>query len=145
LALGTAILAGVVVALAASPAIKSLEPVATLSVPSQRLHIAPPDFAASVALPTPSPAEPAARLMKAPHPKRVVRSTKVIAIEPPPAVAIAIRPLAAPLAIPEQAVLAPPPAEPDAPQAAPQPKKTFWGKINVFKKKKNADPPETSK
>jgi serine/threonine-protein kinase len=148
LAVGTAILAGVVVALAASPAIKSLRPVASMSVPSQRLHIAPPNFATSVA-PSTRPAEPVARLMKAPRPKRVATSAKAIVIEPPPALSIASSPLdsqpAAPLDLPEQAVIAPPPAEPDASQAAPPPKKSFWGKMNVFKKKKSVDPPETSK
>lgn len=149
-ALGTAILVGVVVALAASPAIKSLERVAPMSVPSQRLHIVPPDFATAVAPPTPAPPTPApaARLMKAPRPKRVVHTAKAIVIEPPPAVAISIRPPAVALPIPALAVIAPPPAEsaqPDAPEAAPQPKKSFWGRMNVFKKKKNADSAETSK
>ncbi len=142
LALGAAILAGLVVALAASPAIKSLAPVATMSVPSQRLHIAPPAFATSIAPPQPiPPQEPQPRLAK-----RVVHLAKsVLANIEPPVVSPAV---AAPESV---AAVAPPVAEtvdsaaqgPDNPAPAPaQPKKSFWGKINVFKKKKNVDASE---
>jgi len=144
-ALGGAILAGVVVALAASPAIKSFEPVAHLSVPAQKLHIAPPKFATVVAPPAAPPeTRHVAVFTRAPRPKRVATSATAIVIEPPPALSIANSPLEArpdaPLPIPEQAVLAPPPAE-----AAPPPKKTFWNKMNVFKKKKTPDSPDSSK
>jgi hypothetical protein len=143
-ALGGAILVGVVVALAASPAIKSLEPIAPIHIPVQKLHIAPPKFDAVVAPPIAPPARHVAMFAKAPRPKRVAPPATAIVIEPPPALSIASSPLDgqpdAPLPIPAQAIIAPPPAV-----AAPQPKKTFWGKMNVFKKKKNADSGETSK
>jgi eukaryotic-like serine/threonine-protein kinase len=146
-ALGAAILAGVVVAVAASPAIKSLRPVAPISVPAQRLHIVPPGFATStaVARPTPRAPEPVTARMKVPRPKPVVHATaKAIVIEPPPSLSIANTPPDGQpdvlLPIPAQAAIAPPPVE-----AAPPPKKTFWGKMNVFKKKKNPDSADTNK
>jgi eukaryotic-like serine/threonine-protein kinase len=119
---GVAIFAGLVLALVASPELNSLRPVAPLTAPFERMHIAPPDFATALAapeLPPPPPPPPAPR-------KRIVRSAKAIAAvadtdtEPP----------AAPVA--ES-------ADPAAPTPAPaQPKRTFWSKMNVFKKKRAA-------
>jgi eukaryotic-like serine/threonine-protein kinase len=116
---GVAIFAGLVVALVASPELNSLRPVTPLAAPVERLHIAPPDFATALAAPDltpPPPPRPARR-------KRIVHSAKATAAvadtntEPP----------AAPVA--ES-------ADPTAPPPAPaQPKRTFWGKLNVFKKK----------
>jgi len=162
LALGAAVLAGVVVAVAASPAIKSLTPVASINMPSPRLHIAPPNIATSLAVPAPSAQQTEQPRRHQQHgqlelahtsaPKSVVHSAKAIVIDPPPAIAIASRPAAdpppAPLPVPPEEVVAPPPAETasaDASQATPQPKKTFWGKLNVFKKKKNADSADSGK
>jgi serine/threonine protein kinase len=86
--IGVAILAGLVVALAASPEFKSLRPVAPIPAPLEWLHIVPPDFATSI------PPPPA---------KRVVHSVQRR-------------------------------AEPVAPQPPAQPKRSFWSKLNVFKK-----------
>jgi eukaryotic-like serine/threonine-protein kinase len=144
LALGAAILAGVVVALAVSPAIKSLAPVATMSVPSERLHIAPPAFATSVAPPPIAPQETQPRLAK-----RVVHPAKsaLANIEPPVASPAVAAPESVASVAPPDAPPVPESTESIAPQAldnpAPaQPKKSFWGKINVFKKKKNIDASE---
>ncbi len=142
LAIGAAISAGVVVAIAASPAIKSLTPVARMNVPSQRLHIAPPSFATSITPPpTPRP-EPQPQLAK-----RTVHTAKAIVVaDPEPSVAPPVEPVSESAASPavENGASAAPPvaesAESTESPAAPQPKKTFWGKINVFKKKKSPDP-----
>lgn len=106
--IGVAILAGLVLALFASPAVKSLRPAAPVPAPTQRLHIAPPDFATSFAAPyiTPRPA------------KRVVHTAKT---EPPATPVAPVVPVA------------------ENVQAPAQPKKNFWSKMNVFKKKKSAD------
>jgi serine/threonine-protein kinase len=130
--IGVAIIGGLVLALVASPSLKSLRPVAPIIVPTQRLHIAPPDFATSIAVPEMTP----------PRPKRVVRVATAIVIEPPPAIAALRTAPIAPIPLPARAVIAPPPADPeapDAPETAPERKKNFWSKLNVFKKKKNAD------
>jgi eukaryotic-like serine/threonine-protein kinase len=118
---GVAIFAGLVLALVASPELNSLRPVAPLTAPFERMHIAPPDFATALAapeLPPPPPPPPAPR-------KRIVRSAKAIAAVADPDTDT--EPPAAPVA--ES-------TEPAAPPPTPaQPKRTFWSKMNVFKKK----------
>ena len=114
--IGVAILGGLVFALAASPALRLLRPVAPVTAPLERLHIAPPDFAASIA--PPLPPLPAKRVGYSPKFIAAVAGTDT---EPP----------AAPVAESAEPAAAPPtPA---------QPKRTFWGKMNVFKKKRGVD------
>jgi serine/threonine-protein kinase len=132
--IGVAILAGLVLALAASPELNSLRPVKPLAAPLERLHIVPPDFATSLAAPDVTPPPPA-RPTQVARPKRIVHTAKAIVVDnqpsaAPTAPAVLAAP-AAPAAESADSVAAPAPAEP---------KRTFWGKLNVFKKKKSADP-----
>jgi len=92
LGFGIALAAGLSLALFASPSLNPLRPVAPLAVSLDRLHIAPPDFAMSLAPPPPVT-----------HAKRIVHSAPKI-VEPPP--------------------------------IQREKKRTFWSKLNVFKKKK---------
>jgi serine/threonine protein kinase len=130
---GVAIFAGLVIALAASPELDSLRPIAPLTAPIERLHIAPPRFATVHAARNLTPPPP-----PAPAPaKRIVHSAKAIAVvssdtgtgteRSAAPVADSAEPAAAPIAENTDAAALPPtPA---------QPKKTFWSKMNVFKKK----------
>jgi serine/threonine protein kinase len=91
LGLGIALVAGLSLALFASPSLNPFRTVAPPAVPLGGLHIAPPDFATVFA-----PPPPVHRV------KQIVHSTPSIP-EPPPMA---------------------------------QKKRTFWSKLNVFKKKK---------
>jgi eukaryotic-like serine/threonine-protein kinase len=124
---GIAIFAGLVLALAASPEVDSLRPVAHLTAPLQRLHIAPPLFATVPAAPhlTPPPPAPV---------KRIVHSAKAIVADT--VADTGTEPLAAPVAESVEPTAAPVAESTDPAAPAPvQPKKTFWSKMNVFKKK----------
>jgi hypothetical protein len=122
LGIAIALFAALVLALVAWQDLNRLRQVAPLTVPWQRLHIAPPDFAtasfATAMTPPSAPPPPAARRPKVP---RVAR----------PAAA----PTEAPAAAPAEAATVQDVDQPIAPQAAPAPKKRFWSKLNVFKKK----------
>jgi eukaryotic-like serine/threonine-protein kinase len=122
--IGVAIFAGLVLALVASPGLNSLRPVAPLSAPLERLHIVPPGFATSLAAPDKTPP---------PRPKRIVHTAQAIVVDAQPSAAPA-----APVAESSEPTAAPvaESTDPAAPPAAPaQPKRTFWSKMNVFKKK----------
>jgi eukaryotic-like serine/threonine-protein kinase len=88
LGIGVAVGAGLILALAASPALNRFGRVAPVSTPWQRLHIAPPAFA-TVKTPPSAQTEPvatprAAKAEEAPHEKRVVRSVPPSSFEAPP-------------------------------------------------------------
>jgi eukaryotic-like serine/threonine-protein kinase len=143
LAIGIAIAAGLVLALMASPALKLLRPVVLAPAPLQRLHIAPPGIASvigppAVVNPVVNPIEVP---LEAPRSERIVRSAEALvaepipaAVEPPPAVETSADVNESP---------APESADSDASQTPARPKRTFWSKLNVFKKKKSIDPKET--
>jgi serine/threonine protein kinase len=122
LSAGIALVSALILALAASPVVKLFGPVAPVTAPLDRLHIVPPDFAASMA---PPPLPIARKLQSA---KRVVYSAHVLA--PPHSVETSNG--APDVATAED-------AESDASRAAPQAKRSFWSKLNVFKKKQRAD------
>jgi eukaryotic-like serine/threonine-protein kinase len=116
---GVAIAAALILALVASPAaIESSEarfgPAQPITVPREKLHIAPPDFATELA---PRAAERAAKA----RPRRDASAADVAARsetdDEPETV--------------EQAY--------ESPAPAPAPKKGFWSKMNIFKRKKGAD------
>ncbi len=156
--IGIALLAGPFVALFASPTVMHLYQArysrAPVALALKQIHIAPPDFATvKTPLSGPTLAGPTdvgnikeVRRAKPPHPVAAVAphvvtthaSAKVsnIAIGSP-AVAVPIAPAESEVSPPtEQAV-----SEPDA-SADPAPaKKTFWRKLNVFKKK-SSEPKE---
>jgi serine/threonine-protein kinase len=139
LAPGLAILAGVVVALAAAPAIKSWVPVARMNAPSQRLHIAPPAFATSLAPPPPQPTPLAKRVVHSAEPIVIADNEPSVAppLLPDPEPAVSVAP-----PVPESAESIAPQL-PDSPApASPQPKRNFWSKMNVFKKKKSVESSE---
>jgi serine/threonine protein kinase len=157
LGIGLIAFAGLVLALVASPVLNRFRQVEPPRPPLQKLHVAPPDFATAltpyiapaVANPKPPAAKRPVVQQVVQHPKRAARSTEVGVLAPPAPIASA--PLAVPLPIAEPPAapvsveqdVSPPvasePTDPAAPQVAPAPKKHFWNKLNVFKKK-NADP-----
>jgi serine/threonine protein kinase len=156
LGIGLIAFAGLVLALVASPVLNRFRQVDPPRPPLQKLHVAPPDFATAltpyiapaVTNPKPAAKRPVVQQVVQ-HPKRAARSTEVGVLAPPAPIASA--PLAVPLPIAEPPAapvsveqdVSPPvasePTDPAAPQVAPAPKKHFWNKLNVFKKK-NADP-----
>jgi serine/threonine protein kinase len=76
--IGVAIFAGLVLALAASPALRSLRPAAPVIAPLQPLHIPPPDFAISIAPPPPAQPTKAPRHTRAiPKPPSVTAQSAV--------------------------------------------------------------------
>lgn len=118
LGIAIALFAALVLALVASPALNGFRTVAPASVPWQLLHIAPPDFAAAM---TP-PSAPAARISR----RTEVRRARRIATAPAEA---APKQDVAPPVAPEAT------AESGASQSSPPPKRRFWRKLNVFKRK----------
>jgi hypothetical protein len=121
-------------ALAAFPAIQEMRPLPA-APPLHVMHIMPPDFAF---VPTPpvvavEPMAPVSMAKAAHH--------RIRAIEPP------VLPLATSIVSPAPIAFDTPPPPPplvietaapvEAPDA-PQPKKSFWNKLNVFKKRKGA-------
>jgi serine/threonine protein kinase len=147
LGIGVAVFAGLVLALAASPALNRFHKVAPATAPWQRLHIEPPGFATAM---TPASASATVEAKQRPAKRPPLQQAKRAA---PPAeegavvevstVAEAPAPnsvgvTAAPKASPEPEVNAPvavDAAEPVASQDPPPAKKHFWSKLNVFKKK----------
>jgi hypothetical protein len=113
LSAGIALVSALILALAALPVVKLFGPVAPVTAPLDRLHIVPPDFAASIA---PPPLPIAKKLQPA----------KRHALSPPHSVETSNG--APNLATAED-------ADSDASQAAPQAKRSFWSKLNLFKKK----------
>jgi serine/threonine protein kinase len=145
LGIGVATFAALVLALAVSPAIeRSFQP-APEAVPLQRLHIAPPAFAAEKTPPSPTIPVPTPQLaggVQVRHPRHVARivpgapvataSTAPLTIIPAPAL---------PVAKPQRDVYGPVAAQSleaaVTEDTAPK-KKGFWSKLNVFKKKNAA-------
>jgi tRNA A-37 threonylcarbamoyl transferase component Bud32 len=155
LGIAVAVFAGLVLALAASPAINRYRKVEPATVSWQRLHIAPPVFAMAMTPATPPTTaerikavvtQKAATRTVAQHLKSAARSVEIEAVvETSPAVeAQAAQPSAAtvaPKANPEPDVNTPVAADAAQSGASQDPtpaKKHFWSKLNVFKKK-NAD------
>jgi eukaryotic-like serine/threonine-protein kinase len=152
LAFAIAIFAGLLLAGVASPALKGFWHPTPRIAPRRQLHIAPPDFAINT---TPHRVETAAlptrpRLFKPRQLKPAKPATRaIVAISPPAASAATVAQTAssappAAIASPTQQAdnpVAPEAPEPAAAQETPAPKKGFWGKLNVFKKK-NADSKE---
>jgi serine/threonine-protein kinase len=145
LGIGVASFAALVLALAVSPAIRRPFAAAPEAVPLQRLHIAPPAFAAEKTAPGPTVTVPAPQLaegLEVPRPRHVARivpkapvataSTAPPTIIPAPTLPIdsSQRDVYAPVA--EQS-LETSVSEDTAPK-----KKRFWSKLNVFKKKSAA-------
>ena len=118
LGIAIALFAALVLALVAWQDLNRLRQVAPLTLPWERRHIAPPGFATAMTPPSAPAPPPAARRPKVPRAAR-------------PAAA----PAEAPAAAPAEAATVPDVDQPIAPQAAPAPKKRFWSKLNVFKKK----------
>ncbi len=144
------------------------------AVPWQRLHIAPPAFAADKTPPVKeaaiAPPPRAIQRVEVRHAKRAAPAVEIPAklsvFEPRPSVVAAPQPVAVPIARPAPAPAPPafsvatvPPA-PDAgkeasetpPVGGPEPvvqppakskKRGFWGKLNVFRKRKKTDSDET--
>ena len=143
LAWGVAIVVGLILALFNSPAVASASRLFRLDTPPaaplRQLHISPPDFA-TLAAPS---LQPSVSSIGASRPKRVVHSTMAIVTGRPPAVGSADRAPAAPEPTSAKAVIAPPsPTGSDAPEYQPEPRRGFWGTMNVFRKKKS---PESGK
>jgi serine/threonine-protein kinase len=159
LGIAVAVFAGVVLALAASPALNRFRNVAPHIDPWPRLHIAAPSFAAALTLPprtaphrvkvhAPQVAakRPVVQHAKraAPPPAEVGVVVEAAPVTEAPAVAAAVNssaPAAAPVASPEPEVSAPvavDAAQPGASQDPAPAKRHFWSKLNVFRKK-NAD------
>jgi eukaryotic-like serine/threonine-protein kinase len=144
LAFAIAIFAGLLLAGVASPALKGFWHPTPRIAPRLQLHIAPPDFATNT---TPHRDETAAlptrpRLSKARQFMPAKRAIQAVATSPaasaPKEAQTASAAPAAPVASPTQQVdnpVAPEAAEPAVPQETPTPKKSFWGKLNVFKKR----------
>ncbi len=142
LAFGVAIFAGLLLAGVASPALKGFWHPTPRIAPPLRLHIAPPDFAMNT---TPHRVETAAvptrpRLFKPRQLKPAKAAPRaIVAISPPAASAATVAqtappaPVASPMPEADNPV-APEAPEPAAAQETPTPKKSFWGKLNVFKK-----------
>ncbi len=155
LGIAVAVFAGLVLALAASPALNRYRKVEPAETPRQRLHIAPPDFALAMTPPSDPTAgeqiksnvtQKAATRTVAQHAKSTAQSVGAeTAVETSPVVDAPAVPSSAasvaPKANPEPEVNAPVAAEAVAPQDPAPAKKHFWSKLNVFKKK-NADASE---
>lgn len=154
LGVGIALLAGVALAMFASPELGRFHRIAPLAVPWQKLHIAPPEFAtaktpssvldamnAAPVAPKPSEirhvqhfARPAPARVLAPPP--VIQPSSAAAIVPPPPIVSAPPPIAAPATEkPAGTPSSQAPLSPSAPQDAPPHKRGFWRKLNPFKKK----------
>jgi eukaryotic-like serine/threonine-protein kinase len=132
LGIGIAIVAGLVLAGFASPALNRFREVAPATVSWQRLHIAPPDFATAM---TPSFIEPAgAKPVEVPHAKRAPRPAPLAQTATAAPAADVVEPVA-PDAVAVVEPVAPNAPEPAAAQNTPPAKRGFWSKLNVFKKK----------
>jgi serine/threonine-protein kinase len=156
LGIGIAVFAGLALAMFASPALNRFHQAAPVTVPWQRLHIAPPSFATAktpqqaALAPTPQLSKP----VEIQHVKRAARSAEVSVFAPHPASAASNSALTAPTADPAPAAPTPSIAqdvnepvaadgtEPDASQGKTPTKRRFWSKLNVFKRK-SADAKET--
>jgi eukaryotic-like serine/threonine-protein kinase len=131
--IGLVIVAGLALALVASPAMKLLRPEPS-AISFHALHISPPSFATSFTSANVKQAKPA----EPPHSQRASEPLQPAQTSNPDLTATTPRP-----AIPTESVKqdvnegAPPsePAEAGAPEVTIQKKKTFWNKLNVFKKK----------
>jgi eukaryotic-like serine/threonine-protein kinase len=153
LGIAVAVFAGLVLALAVSPALNRFRSVAPAIEPWQRLHIAPPGFATAMTpRGAPAAADATERPAKRPvvqHAKRDARPAEVGAVVPVGAVvqvgavteagtANSSAAAEAPKANPEPDVNAPVAADAAESGASQDPapaKRHFWSKLNVFKKK----------
>jgi serine/threonine protein kinase len=130
LGIGIAIFAVLVLALVVSPAIKRFRSLAPATAPLQPRHIAPPDFAASI---TPRPVEPTEMR----HPKRAApseHSAEARVFEPPPAAETSNDEPAASTPVVNEPVVAGS-EESSAPQGPSRTKRSFWSRLNVFKRR----------
>ena len=130
LGIGLALFAGLVLAMVASPELSRFHRTTLAIVPWHGVHIPPPPFATDK---TPLRQQPAPRLMPRVAARAQVHNAKVAA-------AIPVLPRAA--QTPEPAATQPiakDAADPEDSQAASPPKRGFWSKLNVFKKK-SAEP-----
>jgi eukaryotic-like serine/threonine-protein kinase len=147
--IGLVIVAGLALAMVASPAIKLFRPEPSAIISLHPLHISPPSFAtsptASIQQATPATTPQLVKPAGAQHSKRAAEPAEASVTEPPqPAQTSSPDPTPTtpkttiPTASVKQDVneaLPSEPAEADAPEVTIQKKKTFWNKLNVFKKK----------
>ena len=172
LGIGVAIFGGLVLAFVGLGAFKPSRQVRPPAVPWQRLHIAPPAFAADKTPPVKevaiAPPPRVAKRVEIRHAKGAAPAVEIPAkmsvFEPDPAVATSPQPLAVPIARPAPAppsssIATVPPASDagksasetpssDGPESVVQPaakpkKSGFWNKLNVFRKRKKTDSNET--
>jgi serine/threonine protein kinase len=145
--IGISISAGLVLALLGSPAINPFGAPAPFAAPLKVLHVAPPDFALAFARlaseQTTSPATPPpAKLTEVARSKRAARSSDARVFERNPGAETSKNDLTPSPPGPGQDVnetLVAPKAESGVSEATTSTKKKFWNKLNIFKKKKNAD------
>jgi eukaryotic-like serine/threonine-protein kinase len=132
LGIGITLFACLVLAVVVSPALNRFREVAPVTVPWQRLHIAPPDFAADKT-PVPVTPRPRAKPVEVQHARHAAPSADTA-----PVASAAPSALTAPIASVAQDAdepVAPVAAESVAPQDAPPAKRGFWSRLNVFKRK----------
>lgn len=132
LGIGIAAFAALILAVIASPALRALRQVPPATVPWERLHIPPP--AVEPASAASIPAEPIARTQQ-----RAAKSTylkKPVQRDVNPDAANAAASTPAPASAPAPL----PAAETQQPEVQPSPppaKRSFWSKLNVFRKKRS--------
>lgn len=165
LGIGVAIFAGLVLAVAASPALDRFQQVAPFAVPWQRLHILPPSFASEKTPPsepiavatTPGlvkparvrhakPVAPLAISVSTTNPAPVAPASRpappVPSAPPAPVAQVSSSAPAAPVASAAQDFNQPVADDGAAPEASPataKPKKGFWHRLNVFKRKSSEE------
>jgi hypothetical protein len=148
LGIGLAAVTGLMLALVALPAIHPFHPAPSAIMPMHTLHIPPPAFATATTVFRRQTARRTAPLLAKPAPKHdSKRAAEAAVFEPPPPAPISSHDPAEPKPSPELTVpaanvgqevnqaSAPEQAEAGVSPATTQKKRTFWNKLNVFKKK----------
>jgi eukaryotic-like serine/threonine-protein kinase len=133
LGIGIALFAGLVLAMVASPEFNRFHKALPAIQPWHGIHVAPPAFAADK---TPRKQIPSATISRVAKNARLEPAKAAVPIPVPAPVAPTTITPALPTVAPENAAVA---ADQVEPQDATPPKKKFWSKLNVFKKK-SAEP-----
>jgi serine/threonine-protein kinase len=129
--IGYAVIGGLILALAAFPAIQQFRPVVESAPQVRPMRIAPPDFAFAL---TPAMEEPPVKSVPARRKKNVIlapASSVATSFIAPPQISMPFPPVMQPIGMEAPALAVPPDTA--------QPKKNFWSKVNIFRKRKSAE------